>query len=451
MSEPEKEHAHESARAMALDTVWRVLQPRKALLVMCVGNCVMFLYVLLTTGRYKGTFLTKSVSHSLGRHRFATVYEQPVLHADSSRRSERFPTKEQRLHLYLGDWQGECRKPILFYRLNATTLVTRETDWKFRRIELTSQPVLDFMFWVDPPLLKECATNASAVKEKWKLLRRNCNDSWDLLKSPSPVLIQFGDRTGTKHLGQVSLPQIRKVRQRLDRYGECWKRDTPHEAIIWKLNAFRHFHHIWEIEAIDIPWNQKRGVAVFRGVLTGEETDDMPKDDYSVCMQWIRCRLVYQHANSKLVDAKLTGTRRRVNDTINGVELVQRRIGAEKLLKNKALVMLEGNDVSSGLKWALYSKSVVLMPHPTFTSWAMEELLKPYVHYIPLEDDLSNVESQMLWILQHEDEAEKIAQRGTAWIRDLVVDPRARADDEWIRNEMISHYGKLFVETKEPI
>lgn len=449
MTEPEKMQAGHGARQP--DDVWRVLSSRRALLAVCIGNCVMFLFGLATSVRYREALLPREVSRSVGHHGHATVYEQPVLQPDSTKRSERFPSKEQRLRLYLGDWQGECRKPIPYYRVNATSLVARETDWKFRRLELSSRPILDFMFWIDPPLLRECATNSSAVKEKAKLLRRYCNDSWDLSKSATPVLIQFGDRTGSKELGQVSLPQIRKVRQRLERYGECWKRDTPHEAIIWKLNAFRHYHHIFEVDAIDIPWNQKRGVAVFRGILTGEESENMPTDDYSVCMQWARCRLVYEHAGSKLVDAKLTGTRKRVNSTINGIEITARKLSAEQQMRNKAIVMLEGNDVSSGLKWALYSNSVVLMPHPTFTSWAMEELLQPYVHYIPLNDDLSNVESQVMWILAHDEEANRIAQRGKAWIRDLTVDPSARSDDEWIRKEIVRHYGTLFVESKDPL
>jgi hypothetical protein len=39
----------------------------------------------------------------------------------------------------------------------------------------------------------------------------------------------------------------------------------------------------------------------------------------------------------------------------------------------------EGNGVASGLKWALLSQSVVLMPPPKHTSWDMEKLLEPLV------------------------------------------------------------------------
>ena len=72
----------------------------------------------------------------------------------------------------------------------------------------------------------------------------------------------------------------------------------------------------------------------------------------------------------------------------------------EQLLAYKGLIILEGNDVSSGLKWAMLSQSVVLMPFPpTFCSYAMEELLEPWVHYIPLDRNLRNVEERVQWMI----------------------------------------------------
>jgi hypothetical protein len=101
-------------------------------------------------------------------------------------------------------------------------------------------------------------------------------------------------------------------------------------------------------------------------------------------------------------------------------------------------------DVSSGLKWALYSNSVVLMPRPTFTSWAMEERLEPWVHYVPLRDDLSDVEDRVRWVIDHPDQARAIAHAGTLWISDLVYHPHADDDDEAIVREMFLRYKRHF-------
>ena len=47
-------------------------------------------------------------------------------------------------------------------------------------------------------------------------------------------------------------------------------------------------------------------------------------------------------------------------------------------MKYKGLIIIEGNNVASGLKWALLLQSVVLIAPPKYTSWAMEKLLKSY-------------------------------------------------------------------------
>jgi hypothetical protein len=105
---------------------------------------------------------------------------------------------------------------------------------------------------------------------------------------------------------------------------------------------------------------------------------------------------------------------------------------------------LEGNDVASGLKWALLSQSVVLMPYPTHTSWAMEELLEPWVHYVPLNENATDVEDKMKWIVEHDDIAQAISARATQWMEDLVYHPDALEDDRWIEEEILRRYKALF-------
>lgn len=94
-----------------------------------------------------------------------------------------------------------------------------------------------------------------------------------------------------------------------------------------------------------------------------------------------RCQLVLQYADSPLVVAKLVRTRGRFAESIDGVAIAGGRKTLAELLRYKGAIMLEGNDVASGLKWALLSNSVVLMPPPTFTSFVLEELFVPWMHY----------------------------------------------------------------------
>lgn len=112
-------------------------------------------------------------------------------------------------------------------------------------------------------------------------------------------------------------------------------------------------------------------------------------------------------------------------------------------------ILLSNEDVASGLKWSLLSQSVVLMPPPKHTSWAMEELLEPWVHYIPLSESLSDVEEKMQWVVDHDDDARKIAERGSLWMQDLVFHPDAAEDDKLVQEEIIRRYLQHYVPTSE--
>uniref|UniRef100_A0A7S0B2S3 Glycosyl transferase CAP10 domain-containing protein n=1 Tax=Minutocellus polymorphus TaxID=265543 RepID=A0A7S0B2S3_9STRA len=112
----------------------------------------------------------------------------------------------------------------------------------------------------------------------------------------------------------------------------------------------------------------------------------------------------------------------------------------EEQLRYKILINLEGNDVSSGLKWMLLSTSVVLMSPPTRTSWAMEELLEPFVHYVPLAENGSNAEEMVRWILDNDEKAQRIAERATLFMEDMLYHPDAEKDEQKIKREIMKRY-----------
>jgi hypothetical protein len=199
----------------------------------------------------------------------------------------------------------------------------------------------------------------------------------------------------------------------------------------------------------DIPWDQKGKYAVFRGSLTGKRRHPhhANDDDYTVCQSLDRCRLVYNYYNSTLLSARLTSTLGRVNQMIQGVSVkTNRRLALADMLKFKGIVILEGNDLASGLKWALASRSVVLMPRPVYTSWAMEELLEPWVHYIPLGEDLVDVERKIQWMVDNDEQARQIADRGALWMVDLVVHSDAAREELVIEQDILHRYLAHFAE-----
>jgi hypothetical protein len=154
-------------------------------------------------------------------------------------------------------------------------------------------------------------------------------------------------------------------------------------------------------------------------------------------------------SHSPIVDAGLTsmgssGLNSTIIEGIEGVNLIRSELSMQAQLRYKAIIMLEGNDVASGLKWALLSNSVVIMRKPNVTSWAMEELLEPWVHYIPLDVDLLDIVEKVQWVLDHDEEARKIAVRGTLWMKDMVAHPDADNDADEINREILKRYKSHF-------
>ena len=267
------------------------------------------------------------------------------------------------------------------------------------------------------------------------------------------------------------------------------------EPIILKLKTHRHYGFIYKIADLDtVPWKEKKDIAIFRGALTGSYPDSMGKDklrQLSVverCRLLPRCWLSFKHSSSNLVDAKLTVPHvedadgpskstypeedKMIPRTVTvseedkqnytnspNIELYGNQKSKSELLEYKALILLEGNDISSGLKWALFSNSVVLMPEPTLTSWAMEELLQPWVHYVPInlhkdyrQNGRTDVEEKMQWILDNDDKAREIVRASTLWIADLVLHPDVKADETEIFDEVARRYLAHFVPTSgQPI
>jgi hypothetical protein len=224
------------------------------------------------------------------------------------------------------------------------------------------------------------------------------------------------------------------------------------QPIVWRLTSLRHYGMMDKIPEADIPWHMKKNVAIWRGGLTGIYRGGFKlgmlksKTPTQICLLMHRCRLVYNNHKSPLVDALMIGQEKFVPREVDGVPLYGDKVGYGDMLQYKAIIMLEGNDISSGLKWALYSNSVVMTQIPTKTSWALEELLEPWVHFVPLNDDLTDVEEQMQWVLDHDQEAQEIARRGSLWVQDLLYHPDAAHDEELIYDEMLWRYRAHFVE-----
>lgn len=164
-----------------------------------------------------------------------------------------------------------------------------------------------------------------------------------------------------------------------------------------------------------------------------------------LCTTIPRCNLVYTVKKSKRSDiaAQLTMAWDYMNN-VSRYNLVGGKWDIRKQEEQKMLISIEGNDLASGLKWMLYSTSVVLMVPPTKMSFALENFLEPWIHFVPLKADWSDLEKMVDWVHENDGEAEQIALNGKTFISDLLFGEEAELDNALIREEMALRYHSLW-------
>lgn len=176
------------------------------------------------------------------------------------------------------------------------------------------------------------------------------------------------------------LPVIRKARRVSDK-----------AAVLYDLRSLRYNTPCLVVEKNDIPWSKKINSVIWRGATTGESVrEDFVKsyfEKYDIGFSTVKQK---PHLEA----------------------FVKNKISVSQQLNYKFIVSLQGNDLASNIRWVLYSNSVVIMPKPEWTSWTMEEKLIPYVHYLPLNDELSNLEELLAWAANNDNQCNEIAQNG---------------------------------------
>eukprot|EP00957_Ditylum_brightwellii_P152469 11606337-Ditylum_brightwellii.AAC.1 len=70
----------------------------------------------------------------------------------------------------------------------------------------------------------------------------------------------------------------------------------------------------------------------------------------------------------------------------------------------------------------------------------MEDKRVPFYHYIPLNDDASNLPEILEWAWNYEEECQQISLRATEYMKDLYTSKQARQDNEEIFCRMVKRH-----------
>lgn len=163
-----------------------------------------------------------------------------------------------------------------------------------------------------------------------------------------------------------------------------------------------------------IPWNKKRELAVFRGTSTGMGTDPQTN---------VRIKLVMEFQNHPLCNVGLTGynTRPRKIAGDPRVHIPQTKwvplsspMTIEEQASYKYIIHAPGHVQAYRLSIELATGSVILMIDCPYRLW-FESLLVPWVHFVPVSADLSDLDDRLQWCIEHDEECQEIARQARAF------------------------------------
>ena len=187
---------------------------------------------------------------------------------------------------------------------------------------------------------------------------------------------------------------------------KCRHKDD-NKNIIVSLNTRRHWQCVSQINQIrSSAWESKKKELVWRGADTGKGfSNDRLK---FVEKYYKKYNVGFSEYVQNFNNPQLSNYYK--NDFLKS------HLNLTQITSFKYILILEGNDKSSSLNWALNSNCVPLMKKPTWHSWLCEPFLIPNYHYIELKDDFSDVEEKLQWLRENDDKAKEIAYNGIKYI-----------------------------------
>jgi len=165
-------------------------------------------------------------------------------------------------------------------------------------------------------------------------------------------------------------------------------------------------------------WETKKPICVFRGSATG------CGNTFDTNMRIKAAMMSYQlkQQGKDLLDAKLTSWNRKPkmyngilteinpkdfpNDFI--VNKQKNYMNLEEQSNHKYVLNIDGHVKAFRLSNEMRMHSVILLVDSPYTLW-FQDKLKPYVHFVPVSDDLSDLESQIEWCRDNDSKCKTIA------------------------------------------
>lgn len=200
-----------------------------------------------------------------------------------------------------------------------------------------------------------------------------------------------------------------------------WARVKAYEGAFFEKTQSRQYKGDF-----DIDWASKKPIAVFRGGSTGAgttiQTNPRLKAAYISSLNELdpADNLPYLDAGItewNLRPRKMQGEKYLQTIEINSLPFsLVPRLSPQEQAGYKYIVHIQGHVAAFRLSLELSMGSTILLVESEYSLWFIH-LLKPFVHYIPVKSDLSDLIDTIKWCKENDDKCKEIAQNAKTFFK----------------------------------
>jgi hypothetical protein len=199
-----------------------------------------------------------------------------------------------------------------------------------------------------------------------------------------------------------------------------------------------------EIASQERRWEDRRPVVFWRGATTGRPRRPPPElgeaDDFTWLPRLDMVARARRSPHAVLYDVGISDFAQLAAGPVaqaraQAAGLVSPRVGREAFLECRAVLVIDGNtNAWSALFCGLLSGSCVLKVESEhgFRQWYYDQL-KPWIHYVPVSADLSDMDDVVAWVMSHDDDARAIGAAGQAFAEAMTFERAVREAGERLR------------------
>lgn len=161
-----------------------------------------------------------------------------------------------------------------------------------------------------------------------------------------------------------------------------------------------------DITKKEFPWETKLSKLIWRGS-TAQHFWKIQEKHLPLLSRVKLCELGESHP--EMIDAKFTIFAQNGDKFPYLKHFEGSKVSFEEQMNYKYHILIDGNvSPYSNSGWKLFANSLLFKPHSKWVQWYFGDLI-PYVHYVPVESDLSDLMEKMRWALENDAEAKQIA------------------------------------------